>query len=72
MLLKGEIDAISTVVVLADDYGYGNLISHLKRAWALKLMAGDSTLTYNQALLATDVPAYPAHWSVEYLREADR
>ena len=56
--LPGEADAIKRLLAIADMYGYGNCIAHLKRAWAIWLME-NSSMSYEQALLATDVPAYP-------------
>ena len=37
MLFQGEKEAIQTVLALGAKYGYGNLIAHLRRAWALSL-----------------------------------
>ena len=71
MLQPGEKSAIKLVLRIADRYGYGNMIAHLKRGWALSLMKSNPDLTYNQALLATDATAYPKHWSPEYLAAQD-
>ncbi len=67
MILPGEQQAVKIVLDFASMYGYGNLIAHLKRAWALHLMEVTPNLTYNQALLAADVDAYPKHFSIEYI-----
>ena len=53
-----EEQAIEIVVTLAKQYGYGNLIAHLKREWAEYLI--DTYGFENSiALQATDVSAYP-------------
>jgi len=54
----GELEAVREIVRLARVYGFGNLIAHLKRAWALDLKKkyGGS---YEQHLPATGVDAYP-------------
>lgn len=59
MLLPGEEEAVKQVIRIADQYGYGNLIAHLKRGWALQLMEKNPALSYLDALKATDVEAYP-------------
>ncbi len=62
MLLNGELEAIKTVISLAKVYGFGNMIAHLRRAWALDLMKNTPdpiVLTYAQATKATDVDPYP-------------
>ena len=56
--LPGEADAIKRLLSIAEMYGYGNCIADLKRAWAVSLME-DSGMSYEQALLATNVAAYP-------------
>lgn len=38
-IFPGELAAIKIVVELADTFGYGNLIHHLKCAWSQKLRA---------------------------------
>jgi hypothetical protein len=35
--MPGELGAVNLTKVLADQYGYGNLISHLQRMWSEKL-----------------------------------
>ena len=65
MLFPGEVESIKTVLALAEQYGYGNLISHLKRAWAVKLMEGNPLLDYERALLATNVDAYPEEFDID-------
>lgn len=49
---------MQTVIRLAQTYGFGNLIAHLKRAWALDLKKkyGGS---YDHHLIATNIDAYP-------------
>lgn len=56
--LPGEVAAIQTVIRLAKAYGYGNLIAHLRRAWAIDLKKKYGG-TYNQHLRATNVDALP-------------
>lgn len=66
MMLPGEREAIARVVELADLYGYGNLIGHLRTEWARKLIEGaarsEITWDWDYAVKATDVGAYPQHW----------
>jgi len=54
----GELEAVREVVRLARVYGFGNLIAHLKRAWAVDLKSkyGGS---YEHHISATNVDAYP-------------
>ena len=65
-LQPGEKEAILKVLQLAKQYGYGNMIAHLKRIWAITLKEkyGGS---YQQNLVATEVDAYPEAWDVEKL-----
>jgi len=65
-LFPGEKEAIKTVIALGEKYGYGNLISHLKRAWALHL-AQDYGLDYEAALHSTEVSAYPKDFDIDKL-----
>ncbi len=65
VLLPGESTAVALTLDFAEQYGYGNLIAHLKRGWALRLMASTPGLTYEQALTATDVAAYPQHLPID-------
>lgn len=37
MNLNGEMQAVKTVIDLADTYGYGNLICRLKMGWMMRL-----------------------------------
>lgn len=67
MLLPGELEAVKQVIALADTYGYGNMIAHLKQQWAKKLMAGNERLNYKSALRATNVEAYPLDFDIEKL-----
>jgi hypothetical protein len=57
MLLPGEENAILMVVDTGKKYGYGNLIAHLKREWAERLIL--QGVPEQAALLATNVSAYP-------------
>lgn len=65
MLFRGEEEAVRQVLQLAETYGYGNLIAHLKRGWALHLMKGNDRLSYENALHATDVSAYPQDFGID-------
>jgi len=42
----GEMEAIATVVELADRYGYGNLIARLSDAWSAKLQRTEGFRPY--------------------------
>ena len=48
----GERDAIETVKRLGAQYGYGNLISHLKDAWSESLQGGKYEFSKESADLA--------------------
>ena len=66
-LFPGERSAVETVIALGEQYGYGNLIGHLKRAWALRLMKGNPNLTYKDALRATNVSGYSKDFDISKL-----
>ena len=40
MIQNGERDAVTQAICVAEIYGYGNLISHLRRQWTRKLVKG--------------------------------
>lgn len=66
-LFPGEREAIAIVLALGKQYGYGNLIAWIKREWALALLAdqkryGVRNATYERALEATNVSAYPENF----------
>lgn len=65
MLFPGELEAVETTIEYGKAYGFGNLIAHLKRAWALYLMEGNNRLTYADALEATNVAAYPQDFDIK-------
>ena len=67
-LFPGEVEAVRHVLQFAEQYGYGNLISHLRRAWALYLIAGNPALSYERAIAATNVAAYPEGASIDALQ----
>jgi len=52
MKLHGEKEAILTVVKAAERFGYGNLMAHLARVWAKKLVK--SGLDKKTAVKATE------------------
>ena len=54
----GELEAVREVVRLARVFGFGNLIAHLRRAWAVDLKKNYGG-NYDQHLRSTDVDAYP-------------
>jgi len=70
-LFPGEVEAVKKVIEIADTYGYGNLIAHLKQRWAKKLMLGNERLDYEQALKATDVSAYPFDLDIEKINDGE-
>lgn len=49
--------AIRQVLDIAEQYGYGNVIAHLKTSWARNLMAVG--LTEDSARLGADTGGYP-------------
>lgn len=63
MLYPNEKEKVELVLAIAREIGYGNLISHLKRAWALHLMEGNDKLTWESACRAGDVDAYPQEFT---------
>ena len=65
-LQPGEKEAVLTVLRLAHQYGYGNMIAHLKREWAIVLGVKYGG-TYENNLKATEVDAYPEAWDVSKL-----
>jgi len=65
MMFPGEVEAVKNVLALAEQYGYGNLISHLRRAWAVRLVKSEPGLTWEQACLATCTDPYPEEWDVD-------
>ena len=56
-LFPGEAEAIERVLELGKNYGYGNMIAHLKRAWIEKLI--EIGLPKETALLSVNVDHYP-------------
>lgn len=57
-LSNSEKEAIEIVLTLSQQWGYGNMIAHIKRAWAEYLIAAWNTPP-DVALRAANVPAYP-------------
>lgn len=55
---RGERETVQNVIHAAKVYGFGNLIAHLKRAWALDLKKKYGG-TYDHHLIATNIDAYP-------------
>lgn len=63
MIFEGEIQSVKQVIEIADKYGYGNLIAHLKQRWALKLIE-EYNFSEEQAIKAADVSAYPLKFDI--------
>lgn len=53
-----EVQAIKTVLELADKFGYGNLMNHLATRWAEKLMV-EWNMTEEAAREGAFLPGYP-------------
>lgn len=64
MLFRGEKEAIEQVLKYGEQYGYGNLIGHLKRAW-IKLLMDKWGISLEAATLAADVYPYPQNYGNE-------
>jgi hypothetical protein len=56
-LFRGEADAVRTVLKAGAEWGYGNMIAHLKREWAENLVRRG--LSVATALESANVSAYP-------------
>jgi len=57
MVFPGEREAMLRAIHVADIYGYGNTIAHLKRIWAIRLI--EEGVEKKAAKSATDVKGYP-------------
>ena len=55
----GEIAAIRTVLKCGEDFGCGNMISHLQTAWAERLMQDGMSEASARKLTARDGSGYP-------------
>ena len=55
-MTEEEKQVINNVIRAGREYGFGNLIAHLKREWIQSLM--ETGLDYDAALLAADVEPY--------------
>jgi len=62
VILTGEKQAVETVIQMGRQYGFGNLIGHLKRAWALMLIENYNQ-SWDNAVAATNVDAYPQDYA---------
>jgi hypothetical protein len=58
-IYPGEKEAIETVLMLGEEFGYGNLIAHLRKAWAEMLMEDNLRLLVRHAIEATNSSPYP-------------
>ena len=63
VIFPGEDRAVQAALTAGAKYGYGNLIAHLKRAWAMMLMQRYG-FSEADALKAADTSAYPIGKSV--------
>lgn len=74
-IMNGEQHAIREVIAAGERYGFGNLIAHLRAAWAKSLIEstkgieGQSEWTEEQANQATITDAYPIRLHLEFLGE---
>lgn len=57
-LSPGEQHAVDTVLKAGEMYGYGNMIAHLKKAWA-EMLIEECGLIGEHALEVADAKAYP-------------
>jgi hypothetical protein len=58
MLFPGEKEAIEQVLRYGQQYGYGNLIAHLKKEWA-EMLVKKWGISEESAISATNVSPYP-------------
>ena len=58
MLFPNEKEAIERVLAAGEGYGYGNMIAHLKKAWA-EMLIKKYKIPEKSALQAADSDAYP-------------
>ncbi len=58
MSLPSETEAVNHVLYAGKLFGYGNMIAHLKKAWAEDLIENHD-FTPKLALIAADTSAYP-------------
>lgn len=65
---KAEQDAIRQVVEAGARYGYGNLISHLKTAWAIMLVQ-KYQMDEESAIEAAGGPGYPFAMHLDLLEK---
>ena len=68
LLSTDEVEAVKTVLALADKYGFGNMIGHLKRRWMEKLI--EQGFDKETAKRGADTSAYPLDWTIEALEKA--
>jgi len=55
IILKGEKEAIKKVLDIAEEWGYGNLISVLEVTWALKTLKEFPSITIKTINLKSDI-----------------
>lgn len=73
MMFPGEQESVKAVLKEADRFGYGNMIAHLRAAWALKLMVnGMGNLNEKQASDATASEPYPLKMHQALIGEESR
>lgn len=57
MLFPGEKEAIKKVLEYGERYGYGNLIAHLRKAWA-EMLIRKCGIDKDAAIMATNSDPY--------------
>lgn len=70
MLFPGEVESVKQALAIGRRYGYGNLIAHLRREWALGLMR-DHGMTWEQATRGALTDPYPAEFGIDEMVKAD-
>lgn len=71
VLSDAEEEAIRAVLRAGAAFGYGNMISHLKTAWAKTLM-DEWDMTEESARLAAGGNGYPFAWTIPYMGGSPR
>jgi len=67
---KAEQDAIKQAVVLGEKFGYGNIISHLRSAWARRLHETDG-IPLEASYQATSGGYYSVQMHVDLLENGE-
>ncbi len=69
MIFPGEVEAIKAVLAHGEQFGYGNLISHLQTAWARKLIDEYGMSEQSARGAASGGSGYPIEWQKSLLGE---